>query len=356
MYLVLEDELEILGAASAGAIARDINGDGYLQGPCPNCGTKLQGEFCCSCGQSAKDMQRPISTLFMDALNAIFSFDGRLARTLPALMFRPGHVTRSFLNGKRVRYVPPFRLFLIASVVFFLALFSLGEKQSWVNGDDLTVHSARDAISEVMVDGQPIGEIDGYEAVFDDDGNFDRAAAEEFLAKLEREGGLDPDEDIGALVSLLEGMNGLVLSRSEIFASVRKWTPRLSFLLLPFSVVSLTILHIWIRRIYIYHHVVVAMHLQTFMYFAATLAILFSSVSPGWAWGVFGVSIPVYLFGLLRNSYDTSRILNVGRIFGFLISTFVALILLIAAVSIIGANEVGLFTWDELIHELQTND
>ena len=352
----MEDELEIIAAGSVGAVARDKNGDGYLQGPCPNCGTELLGEFCWSCGQSAKDMKRPVSTLIMDVLNAIFAFDGRLARTLPSLMFRPGHVTRSYLDGKRVRYVPPFRLFLIASILFFLVLFSIGEKQSWVNGEDLTVNLARDAISEVVVDGRPLGEIEGYEAIFNEDGQFDREEAEAFLLQLEQDGRIDPDQDVANLASMLEGMNDVTLSRSDIFASVRKWAPRLSFLLLPFTVVSLTILHIWIRRIYIYHHVIVAMHLQTYLYFAATLAILFSSISPGWAWGLFGVSIPVYLFGLLRKSYDTSRILNVGRIFGLLISTFVALLMLVIAVSVIGANEAGLFTWDEFMRELASDD
>lgn len=352
----MEDELEIIGAASVGAVARDLNGDGYLQGPCPNCGTELRGEHCWSCGQSAKDLKRPFAALFIDVLNAVFSFDGRLARTLPALMFRPGHVTRSYMDGKRVRYVPPFRLFLLASVLFFLVLFSIGEKQSWVQGDDLTITSARDAISEIVVDGQPINEIDGYEAVFDDEGQFDRVATRAFLEQLERDGRIDADQDIANLASMLELLNGMTLSRSEIFASIRKWAPRLSILLLPFTVIALTILHIWIRRIYVFDHFIVAMHLQTYLYLAATMAILFSFVSPAWAWGIFGVSIPVYLFVLLRKSYDTSRILNVGRIIGLLFSTLVALLLLVISVSIIGANEAGLFTWDDFMRELARID
>lgn len=348
----MEDELEIIGAASAGAVARDKNGDGYLQGPCPNCGTELKGEYCWSCGQSAKDMKRPFYALFSDVLNAVVAFDGRLALTLPALMFRPGHVTRSYLDGKRVRYVPPFRLFLIASVLFFLTLFSLGEKQSWMNGDDLTVNTARNAISEVIVDGRPLGEIEGYEAIFDTEGKFDPVAAKAFLDQVSTEENTASEQEVGDLTNMLEAMNGVTLSRSDIFASVKKWAPRLSFLLLPVTIISLTILHIWMRRIYIYDHVIVAMHLQTFIYFAATLAILFSAVSVGWAWGLFGVSIPVYLFVLLRKSYDTNWFLNISRIFGLVASTAVALFLLALAVSFIGANEAGLFTWNDIMRDL----
>lgn len=347
----MEDELEIVGAASAGAVARDINGDGYLQGPCPNCGTELKGEYCWSCGQSAKDMKRPLYTLFSDILNAIVSFDGRLALTMPSLMFRPGHVTRSYLDGKRVRYVPPFRLFLIASVLFFLTLFSLGEMKSWMNGDDLTVNTARDTISRVVVGGRPLGEIEGYETIYDAEGKLDPVAAEAFITEASQTGSAPTEEEIADLNSIIERMNGVTLSRSEIFASVSKWAPRLSFLLLPVTIISLTILHIWIRRIYIYDHVIVALHLQTYIYLAATLAILFSAISVGWAWGLFGVSIPIYLFLLLRKSYDTNWFFNIIRMFGLLASTIIAVFLLALAVSLIGANEVGLITWDDLVRD-----
>jgi hypothetical protein len=347
----MEDELEVIAAASAGAVAKDKNGDGFLQGPCPNCETELQGEYCWSCGQSAKDLKRPFFALFTDVLNAIVAFDGRLALTLPSLMFRPGHVTRAFLDGKRVRYVPPFRLFLIASILFFLTLFSLGERQSWASGDDLTVNMGRDAIEEFEVNGQTLGEIDGFETIFNDNGDYDSEAAKAFLEQLAADGEIEASEDIGELVGVLDQLSDKSLSRSEIFASVRKWAPRLSFLLLPIMVLSLAILHFWIRRIYIFDHVIVAMHLQTFVYLAASAAILFSAVSTGWAWSLFGISIPIYLFFLLRKSYDTNWFLNIGRIIALLITTAVAVLVLGIAVTVIGANEVGLFTWSELMEE-----
>lgn len=343
----MEDELEIIGAASAGAVARDLNGDGFLQGPCPNCGTELQGEYCWSCGQSAKDMKRPFWSLFMDILNAIFAFDGRLALTMPALMFRPGKMTRNYIDGQRVRYVPPFRLFLIASVLFFLTLFSIGERQSWMKGDDVTLNSTQSAISEMIVDGRPLREFEGYESVFDADGKLDRAAAEAFLNKLQADGTIEPDQDVSALMGVLDGVNTLTLSRREIFATVQKWAPRLSLLLLPFTILSLTILHIWIRRIYIYDHVIVALHLQTFIYLAATLAIWFSYVSAGWAWTIFGIGVPVYTFFLLGRSYDTHWFLNLNRMIGLAISTSVALLIFVIAMSAISAKEIGLFDLDE---------
>ena len=46
--------------------------------------------------------------------------DSRLWRTLTALLFKPGRLTREFLAGRRARYLPPVRLYLVLSVLFFL--------------------------------------------------------------------------------------------------------------------------------------------------------------------------------------------------------------------------------------------
>src|SRR4029453_9696672 len=45
--------------------------------------------------------------------------------TLRLLFTRPGQLTAEMLAGRRARYIPPVRLYLVASVVFFLALGSL---------------------------------------------------------------------------------------------------------------------------------------------------------------------------------------------------------------------------------------
>lgn len=348
----MSDELEIIGAASIGAVASDVNGDGYLNGPCPNCRTELVGQHCSNCGQSAKDMQRPFLSLFLGIMEDVFSLDGRLARTIPALLFRPGHMTRAYLDGKRARYVPPFRMFLIASVVFFLVLFGIFEQQDFWEGDDLSVGAAGAAItglSDLTVGGIEVSDIEGFEDIFDDDGEFDRVAAETFASKLAEEGAFeDGDATPERFVERLEAASNRTVSRGELFAVLQTWAPRLSFLLLPLYVVLLTLLHFWMRRVYIYDHVIVALHLQTYLYAAATLAMLFAALSPGWAWGIFGVSIPIYLFLMLRKAYRTNWFFNLIRLFIILNASFIGMILLIVAVSLAGANELGVLDWDDL--------
>lgn len=274
----MSDELAVIGAASAGAVARDIDGDGYLDGPCPNCGAELDGMYCHMCGQSARDMHRPFLTLIGSAIGDVFNLDGRIARTLPGLMFRPGHVTRAYLDGKRARYVPPFRLFLISSVLFFLILFSIGERQDWLEGE-IDIGANTDALAEVLVDGQPLTEIDGFEDVFDDDGTIDSEAAVAFLAEIESIDDDMTDAQRERLRSAIESGEEITLSRRELFVAIQKWTPRLSLLLLPVYALIFLMMHFWVRRIYIYDHVIVALHFQTFVYFAAVLAILLSNLS-----------------------------------------------------------------------------
>lgn len=349
--LTMADELEVIGLAAAGSVARDIDGDGYLDGPCPNCATLLSGEYCSHCGQSARDMHKPFITLVSGALGDVFAFDGRIAKTLPSLMFRPGHVTRSYLEGRRARYVPPFRLFLIASVLFFLVLFGLVEDQDWLDGEDFTVASGRPAIEAMTVGGERLGDLPGFGQVFDEAGQFDPAGAEAFIDGLPEQEGFRTSEDRAEVLRMLEGVNDLSVNRKELFASVQTWTPRLSFLMVPFYVVMLAFMHVWMRRVYVYDHVVVALHFQSFLYFGATAMILASFVLPPWIWWIFGIGVPVYLYRLLRRSYSTSRILTFVRTVLMLLFSSIALVLLVTAISLVGANEAGLFSWEELMSD-----
>jgi hypothetical protein len=90
------------------------------EGVCANCETKLEGPVCHMCGQVDDEYHRPVRGLFSEIVEGLFALDGRVARTIPALLLFPGRITRAFLKGKRMRYMPPFRLYIIASLIFFL--------------------------------------------------------------------------------------------------------------------------------------------------------------------------------------------------------------------------------------------
>jgi hypothetical protein len=88
--------------------------------PCRNCGAALSGRFCADCGQAADIHVPSTRELFHEALEGITHSDSRLWRTLCLLWFKPGMLTQEFVAGRRAAYLPPFRLYLVLSVIFFL--------------------------------------------------------------------------------------------------------------------------------------------------------------------------------------------------------------------------------------------
>ncbi|MEO8062690.1 MAG: DUF3667 domain-containing protein [Pseudomonadota bacterium] len=87
---------------------------------CANCGSPLAGEYCAKCGQRHEPHVHTVTHFASEAFESITHADSRLWRTLGYLLTRPGLLTREFFDGRRARYLPPFRLYIVISVVFFL--------------------------------------------------------------------------------------------------------------------------------------------------------------------------------------------------------------------------------------------
>ena len=86
---------------------------------CLNCGTGLQGPFCHYCGQPDKNLVRFFPALIREMLEDFMDFDSRFMRTIKPLVFKPGKLTRDYLDGRRFRYVPPMRLYIFSSLALF---------------------------------------------------------------------------------------------------------------------------------------------------------------------------------------------------------------------------------------------
>jgi cytoskeletal protein RodZ len=89
---------------------------------CANCGTLVQGDYCGKCGQRDRDLRRPIWIFIYDLFDDFLALDGRIVHTMGPLLFLPGKMTNDFVDGKRARFVPPIRLYLFASIFFFLVV------------------------------------------------------------------------------------------------------------------------------------------------------------------------------------------------------------------------------------------
>ena len=91
---------------------------------CKNCGHALQPEFkfCPNCGQENKSKVVTFRQFILDFLGDYFTFDSLIVRSVKPLIFNPGFLTKEYIAGKRVKYIPPLRMFIFISVVFFLIL------------------------------------------------------------------------------------------------------------------------------------------------------------------------------------------------------------------------------------------
>jgi hypothetical protein len=87
---------------------------------CLNCGEVLRGQHCSHCGQHARVRVLSLWGLVRDVIGDLLNADSRVWRTLWPLALRPGLLTEDFLRGRRARYTPPFRMYLVLSVVFFV--------------------------------------------------------------------------------------------------------------------------------------------------------------------------------------------------------------------------------------------
>jgi Protein of unknown function (DUF3667) len=102
---------------------------------CLNCGAGLRGAFCAACGQRSVPANPTVSELAGDAWQELSGYDGRIASTFRGLL-RPGHLTTEYLQGRRARYLPPIRLYLFVSLVYFIA--SASTPQTTNSAADIT--------------------------------------------------------------------------------------------------------------------------------------------------------------------------------------------------------------------------
>jgi hypothetical protein len=88
---------------------------------CPNCGAVLTGAYCATCGQKRVQDDLTLREFLHETTHEMTHWDGKVPNTLKALFFKPGLLTLDFLGGRRARWIPPLRLYLICSVAFFLS-------------------------------------------------------------------------------------------------------------------------------------------------------------------------------------------------------------------------------------------
>ncbi|GAB2768168.1 DUF3667 domain-containing protein [Salinimicrobium soli] len=95
----------------------------YRSTECLNCHHPLDisDTYCPNCSQLNSTKKLAFNDFFNEFFAGIFAYDSRVYRTLGVLLFKPGKISKDYIEGKRVRYANPYRFYLSASILFFLA-------------------------------------------------------------------------------------------------------------------------------------------------------------------------------------------------------------------------------------------
>lgn len=285
---------------------------------CRNCGAALSGEYCSRCGQREGRGDLSFGAIAGELMDELFSWDSRLWRTLVPLIFRPGFLTAEFMAGRRARYVPPFRLYLIISFVLFLVA-------SLVSFEVVSVHAGGGAGQDPLSSLEAEGAVGVAPVVIDgDDGD-------------ERDGiGVDisiANEDsprwLQDLESRMEQNAGkMAQDQSAFFERLLEYLPQMMFLMLPVFALLLKICYLFSPFHYL-QHLVFSLHFHSFVY----LIHLFGALVRNWLYEK-GISevlllvVAIYLVLALMRSYGSGLPGAVGK--GLVILLVDALLLGIA--------------------------
>ena len=154
---------------------------------CKNCKTTFEGKFCPNCGQSVFEYQRPFRFLLADFTGNLFAFDTRFWKSLKALTIKPGRLTKDFIQGKRARYMPPFRFYIFVSFLFFFIFSSfLGHEVSVSDENKQDVYKVLDEAkkSTVTRDATELDTIKTTEITFNFEFGNDTSELSELIDKI----------------------------------------------------------------------------------------------------------------------------------------------------------------------------
>lgn len=193
---------------------------------CLNCSAEVNGKFCSACGQENIELEENFFHMVAHTIGDFFHFDSKFFRSFIPLLTKPGFLTRQYLEGKRMTYLHPLRLFFFITLVMVIigsAYYKKFEKE--ILAERIRTTSDRETVSPVTADG------DAYEA------------------------------------------KRIISSSKNTLTNTWTYLKYISFLLLPLYALGFKLLYIrW--KIPYTHHLIYAFHVQSFVYIVLSLALL----------------------------------------------------------------------------------
>ncbi|MCC5860924.1 MAG: DUF3667 domain-containing protein [Gammaproteobacteria bacterium] len=340
LRFVLTDQPPAEGAAlmaalhAAGHTLRERWGDAltittrWLQGDaqahtgalrrCRNCEAPVTGQYCWQCGQRVRERMITMGELIAGLTTDLFQFESRLWRSVRPLLLSPGRLTADYLGGRQARYMPPFRMYLVLSLAFFLLVtIGYGDTVVRLNVDDTLATEDRMGIE--------------WRATRQDRGTF----ADE-NCRFENVTILGPGWLADYLTPELLRQRCLrIVERPEEYARrVLDAFPVALLLALPALALVMQLLHAFSGRYYV-EHLLFFVHYHSFLFLFVMLVLgtgrlLGLLTVPGWASGL-GL-LAAWLYSLyypyraMRRVYENGRLLTLVK-FSLLLLTYLLLLI-----------------------------
>lgn len=310
---------------------------------CLNCGSALVGDYCHCCGQRAH-VHRTLSSFFHDLLHGVFHFEGKIWHTVPMLAWRPGELTRHYIDGQRARFVSPMALFLFSVFLMFGAISAMGISGAQVTNihsqlaanivkDEAALTKATALRADLVRTGKPIAAIDQRIAGINDDLKTERLMAEKGVAAGTT--ARISDNVPGWLRTGIDKARedpGLLLFKMKTNAYKFSWA------LIPISVPFVWLLFPFSRRFRLYDHTVFVTYSLSFMTLLVVAATLLSPVI-GSATSALMFVPPVHMYRQLQGAYQLGRIGALWRTVALTIFAFFASALFVILLIALGLFE-----------------
>jgi hypothetical protein len=306
---------------------------------CLNCGAELTGPFCHQCGQHAH-VHKTLTAFFHDLAHGVFHLEGKLWNTIPMLAWRPGELTRRYIDGQRARFVSPIALFLFCVFLMF------GVVGLTSNTAQMTAKAKADAVHDLAKDQRKLALLQQMRATATGqvasslDEKIDDLKGE--ISALEAVKAGKVDASIHFADGFLGGLNDKFKDAAQnpelLFYKLKTNAYKFSWALIPISVPFVWLLFPFSRRFRIYDHTVFVTYSLCFMMLllaASSLIGLVSDALASLAWFV----PPIHMYRQLRGTYGVSKGGAMWRTALLTIFAFIAISLFASLLFTLGAFE-----------------
>ena len=307
---------------------------------CENCGAPLTGPYCAQCGQPAIDYHRSFGSLLADAADAFFNIDARFFRSFGLLLCKPWRLTNEFVAGKRASHVHPLRVYLIASVIFFLVINFLSKDthlETAPSGDHMEFsHAASAPASPPLGPVAPASESSLGWSFLPSPSATPTPEHKEIFGDLDRHGN---KSTFGAWVEKrAKEKIGPTGDRGDLFlkAVIHNLAPMV-LCCIPLFALVLKILYVFKRRFYI-EHLIFALHTHAFVFLSTVIIIglgfllaLKSTALSAIACVFLGFAVVIQLLVAIRRVYRQNWF---ATVFKFALGSLIYLVLLSIAFAI----------------------